>query len=138
MMNSFSGKSNVLSREVVSSCPSPLRRLLYSMGLEEAARPSSSRCTARQRFFLFRYYRHLLQSMLIFEVRMYAESSYRRMRNPAKIYPVDTDLCKRVTSADFGRLLENVVFLEMRRRGYEIFYFSEARECDFVVKTGQN
>ena len=129
-MNSFSGKSNVLSREVVSSCPSPLRRLLYSMGLEEAARPSSSnkhpssRCTARQRLFLFRYYRHLLQSMLIFEVRMYAESSYKRMRNPAKIYPVDTGLCKRVTSADFGRLLENVVFLEMRRRGYEIFYFS--------------
>lgn len=88
--------------------------------------------------FLFRYYRHLLQSMLIFEVRMYAESSYRRMRNPAKIYPVDTGLCKRVTSADSGRLLENVVFLEMRRRGYETFYFSEAKECDFVVKTGQN
>ena len=69
---------------------------------------------------------------------MYAESSYRRMRNPAKIYPVDTGLCKRVTSADSGRLLENVVFLEMRRRGYEPFYFSEAIECDFVVKTGQN
>jgi predicted AAA+ superfamily ATPase len=47
--------------------------------------------------------------MLIFEVRMFAESTYKRMRNPPKIYPVDTGLCRRITSADTGRLLENLV-----------------------------
>lgn len=83
---------------------------------------------------LFRYYKYFLQSMLAFEVRLYAESTYKRMRNPAKGYLVDTGLSRRVTSEDVGRLLENVVYLELRRRGGEIFYWAGRRECDFVVK----
>lgn len=83
---------------------------------------------------LFRYYKYFLQSMLVFEVRMLSESTYKRMRNPAKLYLVDTGLCKRVSSADAGRLLENVVYLELRRRGHEVYYFEAKRECDFVIK----
>jgi predicted AAA+ superfamily ATPase len=82
---------------------------------------------------LFRYYKHFLQSMLVFEVRMFAESTYKRMRNPPKTYLVDTGLSRRVTSADCGRLLENVVYLELRRRGYEIYYFADKGECDFIA-----
>jgi len=83
---------------------------------------------------LFRYYRHFLDSMLLYEVRLFAESSYARMRNPAKLYPVDTGLCRRVTSTDDGRLLETVVFLELKRRGPELFYFYDKRECDFITR----
>lgn len=83
---------------------------------------------------LFRYYRHFLDSMLLYEVRLFAESSYARMRNPAKLYPVDTGLCRRVTSTDDGRLLETVVFLELKRRGLELFYFHDRRECDFITR----
>ncbi|MCK4309222.1 MAG: ATP-binding protein [Candidatus Atribacteria bacterium] len=54
--------------------------------------------------------------------------------NPAKIYLVDTGICKKVTSADRGRMLENIVFLELRRKGVEVYYFAERRECDFIVK----
>jgi len=86
---------------------------------------------------LFRYYKHFLQSMLIFEVRKFSESTYKRMRNPAKIYPVDTGLCRRTTSLDEGRLLENLVFLELKRKGQEVFYFDEKIECDFIAK-GEN
>lgn len=82
---------------------------------------------------LFRYYKYFLQSMLIFEVRKFAESVYKRMRNPAKVYLVDTGICKRVTSKDIGRLLENIFFLELRRRGFDVFYFEEKRECDFIA-----
>jgi len=87
---------------------------------------------------LFRYYRHFLQSMLVFEVKKFAESTYTRMRNPAKVYLVDTGLCRRITSADAGRLLENIAFLELRRRGYEVFYFEEERECDFIARTDED
>ena len=86
---------------------------------------------------LFSYYKRYLESMLLFEVRKLSESSYQRLRNPAKIYLVDPSLGRRVTSPDWGRLLENVVFLELRRRGGEIFYFEGRRECDFVVKREQ-
>jgi predicted AAA+ superfamily ATPase len=84
---------------------------------------------------LFRYYKHFLQSMLVFEVRKFAESTYKRMRNPAKVYLIDTGLCRKVTSADAGRSLENIIGLELKRRGYEIFYFEDKRECDFIVKS---
>lgn len=83
---------------------------------------------------LYNYYKCFLQSMLIFEVRRFAESIYKRMRNPAKIYLVDIGLAKRVTSQDWGRLLENVVFIELMRKTSKIFYFQEQRECDFVVE----
>lgn len=80
----------------------------------------------------------ILQSMLVFEVRKYAESTYKRMRNPAKIYAVDTGLCRRVSSNDTGRLLENAVFLELKRRGLEIFYYEGGRECDYVTRSPNN
>ena len=83
---------------------------------------------------LYSYYSHFLESMLIFEVRKFSESSYKRLRNPAKTYLVDTGICKKVTSADSGRILENIVFLELRKNGNEIFYFEEEGECDFIVK----
>ncbi|MFH1938825.1 MAG: DUF4143 domain-containing protein, partial [bacterium] len=86
---------------------------------------------------LFSYYNYFLESMLIFEIKKFSESSYKRLRNPAKIYLADTGICKKVTSADLGRVLENVVFWGLRKKGEEIFYFDENRECDFIVKDNQ-
>lgn len=87
---------------------------------------------------LFRYYKYFLQSMLVFEVKKFSESTYKRMRNPAKVYLVDIGLCKRISSDDAGRLLENIVFLELKRKGFEVFYFEEKRECDYIAKTENN
>ncbi len=83
---------------------------------------------------LFQYFHHFEESMLIFAVRKFSESSYKRSRNPVKIYPADTGLCRRVASEDAGRILENIVFIELARRGGEVFYFEEKQECDFVIK----
>ena len=86
---------------------------------------------------LFQYFHNFEESMLIFAVRKFSESSYKRSRNPVKIYPTDTGLCRRVASEDAGRILENVVFIELARRGGEVYYFEEKQECDFVVKDGE-
>jgi predicted AAA+ superfamily ATPase len=82
----------------------------------------------------FIYFRYFLESMLIFEVKKFSESSYQRLRNPAKIYLIDVGLAKKVTSQDTGRVLENIVFLELRKDATEVFYFEDIGECDFVVK----
>ena len=37
-------------------------------------------------------------------------------------------------SQDIGRLAENFVFLELQRRGYEIFYFQKKQEVDFYAR----
>lgn len=83
---------------------------------------------------LFSYYKYILQSMFVLEVRKFAESSYKRLRNPAKIYLIDVGLAKRVTTENYGRLLENIVFLALRKISEQIFYFEEDVECDFVVE----
>jgi predicted AAA+ superfamily ATPase len=36
-------------------------------------------------------------------------------------------------SANRGKLLENLVAIELRRRGKEFFYFRNKGECDFVL-----
>jgi predicted AAA+ superfamily ATPase len=83
---------------------------------------------------LFSYYKNFLESLIVFEVRKFSPSSYKRLRNPAKIYLVDSGLSRKVATNDFGRQLENVVFLELQRRNQEIFYFEEEGECDFIAK----
>lgn len=87
---------------------------------------------------LFTYYKYFLDSLLVFEVRKFSPSSYKRLRNPAKIYLIDTGIAKKVTSEDQGRMLENVVFLELIRKGFELYYYEDKHECDFIVKTDNN
>ncbi|MEF3280552.1 MAG: ATP-binding protein [Elusimicrobiota bacterium] len=86
---------------------------------------------------LFLYYKYFLDSMLVFEIKKFSESPYKRVRNPGKIYVVDSGICRKVTSDDLGRIVENVVFLELRKQG-EVFYFEEEKECDFILKDFNN
>lgn len=81
---------------------------------------------------------YLSQAFLVFEMSRYHANLKVQVRDPKKIYAIDTGL--RTVSlvserADWGRLAENVVYIELRRRGKEIYYFKEQREVDFVVTT---
>jgi predicted AAA+ superfamily ATPase len=64
----------------------------------------------------------------------------KQLINPKKVYSIDNGLTH-VNSASFsedkGRMLENMVFLNLRRSYRDIFYFREKGECDFVVKEGE-
>jgi predicted AAA+ superfamily ATPase len=60
--------------------------------------------------------------------------------NPKKVYTIDTGFAQANSlsfSEDNGRLFENCIFLELRRKYKEIFYFKEKGECDFIVKEGK-
>ena len=35
-----------------------------------------------------------------------------------------------------GVKLENIVFIELKRRGYDVFYHADKKECNFVVREG--
>jgi len=37
-------------------------------------------------------------------------------------------------SEDIGRLAENLVFIELKRRGKEVYYWKGKQEVDFVIK----
>lgn len=79
----------------------------------------------------------LEDSYLLFTVSKFDYSMKKQLVNAKKIYSIDTGL-SRVNStsltSDKGRMLENAVFLELRRNGSEVFYFKEKNECDFVTR----
>ncbi|MFW6286038.1 MAG: ATP-binding protein [Nanoarchaeota archaeon] len=79
------------------------------------------------------------KSYFIFNLSMYSDSVKKQLVNPKKIYSVDTGLANSISfrfSEDKGRLLENLVFIELKRREKEVYYHRGKKECDFVIKEG--
>ncbi len=79
----------------------------------------------------------LQDSYLIFMVNKYDVSLKKQMQNAKKGYLIDLGLLRTLAfhhTEDNGRLLENLVFLELKRRGKEIYYHNQKKECDFVIK----
>jgi predicted AAA+ superfamily ATPase len=82
------------------------------------------------------YFSHLEDSYLFYFIPKFSYSLRKQMINPRKVYAVDTGLVRANSSSftdDNGRKLENLVFLHLRRKNKEIYYFSEKGECDFVT-----
>jgi len=78
-------------------------------------------------------------SYLLFTVPKFDYSLKKQLVNPKKVYSIDNGLSNTNSvsfSEDKGKMLENMVFLDLRRRHKDIFYFQEKGECDFVVKEG--
>ncbi len=85
------------------------------------------------------YCSYIENSFMCFFVSRYDDNLKAQQQAPKKIYFVDHVLAKMLgfrTSEDHGRMLENIVFVELKRRGYDIFYYSGSRECDFIVREG--
>ena len=81
------------------------------------------------------YFSYLESSWLLHFIPRFNNSIKRQMINPRKVYAIDTGLVKVNSgsfSDDLGRIFENLVFLHLRRRTKDIYYFSEKKECDFL------
>ena len=82
------------------------------------------------------YFSHVSNSYLVDFVPQFDYSIKAQSRNPKKVYAIDPGIynqAKTAFSDDSGRQLENAVFLHLRRRHRDIFFFSKQGECDFVV-----
>lgn len=83
------------------------------------------------------YCSYLENSYLCFFVNRYSESVKIQMQSPKKIYFIDHVLARVVGfrfTEDRGRMLENIVFIELKRRAYEVYYYRDNKECDFLVR----
>jgi len=83
------------------------------------------------------YCGYLENSYLSFFLSRYSDSVKAQQQSPKKVYFIDHALAKIIGfrfSEDMGRKLENIVFIELKRRGFEIYYHNETKECDFVVR----
>ncbi|MEK7064845.1 MAG: ATP-binding protein [Patescibacteria group bacterium] len=83
------------------------------------------------------YLGYLEDSFLFFNLPRHSYSVKNQIYNPDKFFAIDTGLYHEVavvSGANEGRLLENIVFLQLKRQQHGVFYFKEKNECDFVVQ----
>jgi len=83
------------------------------------------------------YIGHLQESYLLHELYKYDYSLKKQIIYNKKIYSIDNGLRNQVSfrfSEDSGKLLENTVFLQLKRSGKEVYYYKNKRECDFLIK----
>ena len=89
---------------------------------------------------LHEYLAHLEDAYLVQSVSLDSRSTRQRQVNPRKVYPIDTGLAqafRHAPATDRGRLLEALVFLDLRRRGMSIAYFrsEQGQEVDFLARS---
>ena len=116
-------RSLILTLLADVSCEFSYRRLADRLGLDAA--------TVRE------YVGLAVRARVLFEVPFFSYKVSVQNRNNRKCYCIDTGLRNAVafrSSQDDGRLLENLVYLELRRRGGEVSYWKGKGEVDFVWK----
>ena len=84
------------------------------------------------------YLHYLREAFFIIANDKFSFSPRRRIMNPKKVYLTDTGFAAlgRPFTENRGRILENVVAIELFSRDMEIYYFKNRNECDFIVKQG--
>jgi len=91
---------------------------------------------------IYKYLKYVTDAYMIQTVEFFSESEKIRSKNYKKVYCIDWALAKAVSygaGTDDTRLFENMIFLELKRRGKNVSYYRtrEGFEVDFVV-TGKN
>jgi predicted AAA+ superfamily ATPase len=83
------------------------------------------------------YVSWLEDSYLFFSLPRFSWSLKSVAVNQKKIYSIDTGFAQANSlsfSSDKGRLFENMIYLSLRRKFTDLYYFREKGECNFVVK----
>jgi predicted AAA+ superfamily ATPase len=92
-----------------------------------------------------KYIKYLEEAYLVFSLLRYSPKSVQRIKSPRKVYAVDNGFISAKAiqhSPDKGKLVENLVFTELVKRGVkpnrDLFYYKTRndREVDFIVKKG--
>jgi predicted AAA+ superfamily ATPase len=78
-------------------------------------------------------------SYLLFELEVFDFSLKKQIRNPKKVYSIDTGQINAIAfhfTQNRGRLLENLVLLELKRLDVELYYYKTDQdlEIDFLAK----
>jgi predicted AAA+ superfamily ATPase len=81
------------------------------------------------------YLQYLQEAFFLIAHEKFSHSARKRLMNPKKVYLVDTGFVTlgRSFSENRGRILENLVAIELHRREEEVTYFKGRHECDFIL-----
>lgn len=83
------------------------------------------------------YLTNLIDSYIIYKISRYDIKGKEYLKTGDKYYVCDLGLRNYLLGGvkDYGSILENIIFLELKRRGYEIYIGKyDNEEVDFVIK----
>jgi len=76
---------------------------------------------------------------LFYYIRQFSWKIKAQVKKDMKCYSIDTGLRNAVSfkfSNDFGKLAENAVLTELKRKEQEVYFWKGNKEVDFIVKKG--
>lgn len=123
--------------------------LMSNIGKEVTLERLKEAVGIRSSITIGRYVRYLEEGYLVVLLNRFSYKLKEQFKAPKKAYCIDTGLANAVSfrnGADDGRLIENVVLVELlRRRSYRfarygVYYWKDhaQREVDFVIKEGDS
>lgn len=140
---------SILFKDIVKRYNVRYAKKLYDLGLYLITNHSSEFSYTRLKNALdFKsvhtvenYTEYLNEAFLIFNIERFSHKVKEQMRSPKKVYAYDTGMINAVkfkTAPDTGRLIENLVAIELLRREKEFFCYKtkDGKEVDFAVKEG--
>ncbi len=86
-----------------------------------------------------KYLSMLEEVFLFYYARQFSWKVKVQIKKDMKCYAIDTGLRNAVSfkfSNDLGKLAENVVLTELKRRGQEVYFWKGKKEVDFIVREG--
>ena len=88
---------------------------------------------------LYNYTRYSEDAFVVFLLKKFDLSYKKAGQTLPKVYFIDNGILTNNNIDDKGRLLENLVFLELFRKELEIAYFQNAQkeEVDFLIRKGK-
>lgn len=141
---------DIIERHAIKN-PALIRYMILSMihnvgksfSINKFYNDSRSKGYAVAKDSLYEYVDHIEDAYLAFSIPIYDKSIRKVHSNPKKLYAVDSGLVRALTldyENDFGRLFENIIFLELKRLNCKIHYYlteEERYEVDFLIETAR-
>jgi len=129
--------NNLLMKNLIKYCFSNIGTLLSFNKLYNEYKSQGFR-TGKDT--LYEYFSYLNDAYALFSIPVFRNSVKEEQRNPKKIYAVDNGfkyIFDPFVSDDYSKLFENAVFLHLRRKTGEIYYFKGKQEVDFYWISGR-
>ncbi|MFQ5751145.1 MAG: ATP-binding protein [bacterium] len=135
---------DVVTRHKVSNVPiltqflkSMLSHIAETLSVRQVYNELKKQDSLLSKYAIEDYFNYGLDCFLLFMLIPYEPSDVNQPENTKKFYAVDTGLVNALTLRfiqDWGKLLENIVFLQLLREEKAVYYLKDEFECDFIVK----